>query len=81
MTSVTEARIRILYDDELALTTAQFAQRHGLNMAAARKALSRLGVDPLPEQLDGRTKLWPAAPVDEAMQARPGKGANLRGHK
>lgn len=73
--------IRILYDGKLALTTAQVADRHGLTMETARKALSRLGVDPLPEQLDGRTKLWPAALVDRAMKARPGKGANLRGRQ
>lgn len=72
--------IRILYNGKLALTTAQFADRYGLTMETARKALSRLGVDPLPEQLDGRTKLWPAAPIERAMKARPGKGANLRGH-
>ncbi len=74
-------KIRILYNGKLALTTAQFAERHGLTMDTARKTLSRLGVDPLPEQLDGRTKLWPAAPVDKAMKARPGKGANLRSHR
>lgn len=68
-------RIRILYDGKLALTTAQFAEKHGLNMDTARKTLSRLGVDSLPDQLDGRTKLWPAALLDRAMKARPGKGA------
>lgn len=73
--------IRILYDGKLALTTAQFAERHGLSMDTARKALSRLGVDPLPDQLDGRTKLWLATPTDKAMKARPGKGANLRGRQ
>jgi hypothetical protein len=81
VTSVKPDRIRILYDDELAVTTAQFAARYGLTIATAGRTLLRLGVDPLPEQLDGRTKLYLAAPLDEAMQARPGRGANLRGHK
>lgn len=75
------AEIRILYDDQEALTATLLAKRHGLTLAAARKALSRLGVDPLPEPLDDRTKLWPAEPVERAMKERPGKGANLRGHK
>ncbi len=74
------AEIRVLYDGKLAITCSQFAEQHGMTMDTARKTLSRLGVDPLPEQLDGRTKLWPAAPVEKAMKARPGKGANLRGH-
>jgi len=74
-------KIRILYNGKLALTTAQFADRYGMTMATAYKTLSRLGLDPLPEQLDGRTKLWPAAPVDDAMRNRPGKGANLRAHR
>lgn len=80
VTNMAGQTIRILYDGKLALTTAQFAERHGLTMETARKTLSRLGVDPLPDQLDGRTKLWPATPTDRAMKARPGKGANLKGH-
>lgn len=71
--------IHILYNGKRALTMALFAERYGMNIDTARKTLSRLGVDPLPKQLDGRTKLWPAAPVAQAMKARPGKGANLRG--
>jgi hypothetical protein len=73
--------IRILYDGKLAVTTAQFATRHDLSMDTARKTLSRLGVEPLPEALDGRTKLYPATPLDKAMKARPGRGANLRGRR
>ena len=73
-------KIRITYDGKLALTTAQFADRHDMTMDTARKTLSRLGVDPVPDQLDGRTKLWLAAPLAKAMKGRPGKGANLRGH-
>lgn len=66
--------VRILVDGKLAYTTGQFADRHGLTMETARKTLQRLGVDPLPDTLDGRTKLFPAVPVDKAMRARPGKG-------
>lgn len=67
--------IRILVDGKLAYTTGQYAAKYNLSMDTARKTLARLDVDPLPEQLDGRTKLYPAVPVDRAMRARPGKGA------
>lgn len=73
--------IRILHDGKPAVTTAQFAALYGLSMDTARKTLSRLGVAPLPEMLDGRTKLYPAGPVAKAMKARPGRGANLRGRE
>lgn len=79
------AEIRIFYNGLEAITTAQFAEKYfpkthdnELNMTAARKALTRLKVSPLPEPLDARTKLWPAETVDKAMSKRPGKGANLR---
>lgn len=70
--------IRITYDGKLALTTAQAAQRYGLELAAMRKALSRMDLSPLPEPLDARTPLYAAAELDRAMKSRPGKGANLR---
>jgi len=70
--------IRITYDGKLALTTAQAATRYGLELQAMRKALSRAGVEPLPEPLDARTPLYLATEVDRVMKARPGRGANLR---
>ena len=72
------SKIRITYDGKLVLTTAQAANRYGLDMDAMRKALNRSKVEPLPEQLDGRTKLYPAGALDAAMKARPGRGANFR---
>ena len=66
--------VRILVDGVAALTTAQFAERYRLTMETARKTLQRLDVDPLPEMLDGRTKLYPSTPLREAMRTRPGKG-------
>jgi hypothetical protein len=68
------SRIRITYDGRLVLTTAQAAQRYALTPVSMRKALSRLALDPLPESLDGRTPLYPAAELDRAMKARPGRG-------
>jgi hypothetical protein len=73
------ADIRITYDGKLALTTAQAARRYGLGPSSMRTTLIRLRIEPLPEPLDGRTPLYLATELDEAMKARPGKGANLRG--
>lgn len=73
--------IRITYNGKRALTTALFAERYGMTIATARKTISRLGIEPLPKELDGRTKLWPSVEITKAMGKRPGKGANLRGHK
>lgn len=74
--------IRILVDGRLALTGPQAATRYGLNLDAMRKALSRFieagQLDECDETLDGRTKLYPAVPLDKLMRDRPGKGANLR---
>ena len=70
--------IRITYDGKLALTTAQAAERYGLAVSSMRAALSRLGVAPLAEALDGRTPLYLAAALDPLMKARPGRGANFR---
>ncbi len=73
-------RIEITYDGDPVLTTAQAAARYGLGMDAMRQALYRHpDIHPLPEMLDGRTKLYLASALDAAMGARPGKGANLRG--
>lgn len=71
------AHIRILYDGKLALTIAQAAQRYNLAPDAMRQAINRFRraglIAELPESLDGR-KLYPAAALDKAMKARPGKG-------
>jgi hypothetical protein len=80
MTDPETPPIRITYDGKLVLTTSQAAQRYGLELAAMRKALSRLGVEPMPEPLDGRTPLYLASALDKVMRGRPGRGSNLRGH-
>lgn len=70
--------IRITYDRKLVLTIGQAAKRYGLNPVAMRKALSRIGVSPLPEPLDARTPLYLAAELDRAMRTRPGRGRRAR---
>jgi hypothetical protein len=75
------AAIKITYDGRLALTIGQAAARYGLSPDAMKKALRGLAVDPLPDPLDGRTPLYLAAELDQAMKARPGRGANLRGQR
>ncbi len=73
------AQIRITVDGRLALTTAQAATRHDRSRAAMRMLLARLDLEPV-AQLDDRTPLYAAAPLDKAIKALPGRGANLRGH-
>lgn len=73
------AEIRITYDGKRVLTTAQAAQRYGLTAASMRSAIMRLGLEAMPEALDGRTPLYSAADLEAAMKSRPGRGANLRG--
>lgn len=72
------ANILVIYEGRLAYTTSQAARRYGVQPASMRKQLDRLGIEPLPEPLDGRTPLYDAEQLDQAMRARPGKGANLR---
>lgn len=72
------AVIRITYDGEPALTTAQAAQRYGMTAAGMRAVLSRLGLQPLDESVDGRTPLYLEAELDRAMAARPGQGRGSR---
>jgi hypothetical protein len=72
------AGLRITYDGKLVLTTAQAAQRYGVTLPTMRKTLSRLALDQVPDELDGRTPLYFAADLDQAMKTRPGKGANFR---
>lgn len=70
--------IEITYDGKPALTTAQAAQRYGLSPSVMRMAITRLKVAALPERLDGRTPLYSAEQLDQAMESRPGRGAHLR---
>lgn len=74
---MTEPEIRITADGRLALTTAQAAVRYGRTLANMRTLLSRLRVEPV-AHLDSRTPLYAAVPLDKAIKAMPGKGANLR---
>ena len=69
-------------DGRLALTVEQVTARYGFpSHMHTRKVLSRLSpsVEPV-AWLDGRKPLYGAAALDAAIKARPGKGANLRGH-
>jgi len=72
------AGLRITYEGKLVLTTTQAAARYGMTVPTMRKTLSRLALDQVPDELDGRTPLYYAAELDGAMKARPGKGANFR---
>lgn len=74
-------RVRITYDGKLAVTTAQAAARLGLSPVTVRTEILRLGIEPLPEGIDARTPLYLWSSLKAAMDARPGKGANLRGHR
>lgn len=65
--------IRISVDGKPAITTAQAAERYGLDLAVMRKALSRMKFEPA-AKLDERTPLYGIAALDKAMKARPGKG-------
>lgn len=75
-----DPQIRILVDGRLALTTTQAAQRHGRDPAVMRKLLDRLDAAPV-AHLDSRTPLYGQVALDKLIQAMPGRGANLRGHK
>jgi hypothetical protein len=79
-------RIRITVDGKLALTVEQAAVRYGFTDSAMRTVLTRLrqagnGAAIPVATLDGRKPLYAAVPLDRAMKNRPGRGANLRGHK
>ena len=68
--------IRITCDGKLALTTAQAADRHGLELATMRQIIKRANLEPA-AMLDNRTPLYLAGQIDHAVSARPGRGANL----
>jgi hypothetical protein len=66
--------LRILWNGKLVLTTTQAAERYGLAPSSMRGALTRLGLDPIPEGFDAKTPLYLAKDLDAAMRDRPGKG-------
>lgn len=80
--------LRITYGHREATTVALAAAEHGLSVKHMAITLARLGVAPLPRaddptqpaRLAGRTLLYPAAEIRKRLKARPGRGANLRGH-
>ncbi|HET8640560.1 MAG TPA: hypothetical protein VFM37_01415 [Pseudonocardiaceae bacterium] len=71
------ARLKILVDGRLALTTAMLAAEFGLSPQAIRMAIMRLGIEPV-DEIDARTPLYPAVATRAKLRARPGRGANLR---
>lgn len=73
------ARVRITIDGKVALTVEQAAERYGMLASSVRVAISREGLEPDGE-LDGKKKLYLQSRLDAILKARPGRGANLRGH-
>lgn len=74
---MTATDIQITVDGTPVLTTAQAAERHDIEPASMRKAISRAKLEPL-AHLDARTPLYDQAQLDALITARPGKGSNLR---
>ena len=80
--------LRITYAGREATTIALAAAEHSLSQRHMSTTLTRLGVTPLPRagepngraEIDARTPLYDAAEVRAALERRPGRGANLRGH-
>lgn len=80
--------LRITYGRKLATTVALAAAEHGMSVKHMATTLDRLGVAPLPSaadperpaRLDGRTLLYDRKEIAARLAARPGRGANLRGH-
>jgi hypothetical protein len=66
--------IRITVDGKLALTTRQLGEEFSLDPGPTRKAVQRLGLEPV-AHLDERTPLYAATAARKAMKERPGKGA------
>jgi hypothetical protein len=66
-----------------AITVAQLARLKGWTTKYAGTVVARLkpAVEPFPEPVDGRTPAYPRAKLLRAIDGRPGKGANLRGHR
>lgn len=67
------------------LTIPLAAERYGVDPATIRAALRRSTLKDLPPieppPIDQRTPVWYQRDFDHAWAQRPGKGANLRGHK
>lgn len=86
---MTDPALRITYNRKAATTVALAAAAHGMTVKHMATTLDRAGVKPIPHatmpdqpaRLDGRTLLYSVAEIDKALKARPGRGANLRGHK
>lgn len=69
-------------DGRPAITIARAAARWGLSYDAMRIALGRRPLDQVRRyRLDERTEVLDLADLDAAMTTRPGRGANLRGHR
>lgn len=73
---------RLTWGGKVILTVGHAASRYGMTEPAIRQAIRRLPLAPIePPPIDRRTPTWYQADLDKAMKARPGTGANLRGHK
>lgn len=74
---------RLTWGGKVILTLSHAAARYKLSSVdAARKAIKRAELQPIiPPPIDERTPTWYQADLDKVMKARPGTGANLRGHK
>jgi len=75
-------RVRVFVDDKEAISVPLAAKLYGIHVDTMRRTISRLrvaeAITPLPEKLDERTDLYDLEQLMQAMEARPGKGANLR---
>lgn len=72
------ATIEITYNGQPALTATLAAKRYGKTLDAMAHTLSRHRVEPLPERLDGKSRLYLTAALDVIMAELPGRGANFR---
>jgi hypothetical protein len=85
---MTDPALRITYGRKVATTVALAATEHGMSVKAMATTLERMGLGPLPRaddptqpaRLDGRTLLYDQREITKRLAARPGRGANLRGH-
>lgn len=86
---------RLTWGGRVILTVGHAAARYGMSEAATRQAIGRIRFAPTgnrpvrfdalppiePPPIDQRTPCWFQRDLDKAMRARPGTGANLKGHK
>jgi hypothetical protein len=88
MTDQPDPALRITYNHKAATTVALAAAEHGMTVKHMAITIARLGVGPIPRaddptqpaRLDGRTLLYSRDEIRTRLAARPGRGANLRGH-